>query len=126
MVRPLCPTRQITRADEVAEVLDWAFASMATGRPGPVHIEVPTDVMPLPCNALPAPAPARPAALPPADALTAAAQRLNAATRVVILAGGGSRGQEAALRALAERLDAPVIQTVNARGMLHDLSILDS
>jgi acetolactate synthase-1/2/3 large subunit len=38
----------------------------------------------------------------------------------VILAGGGTRGQEAALRALAERLDAPVIQTVNARGMMHD------
>ena len=116
MVRPLCPTRQITAPDEVAEVLDWAFATMATGRPGPVHIEVPTDVMPLDCAALPAPA-----ALPAAEApdVTAAAARLNAAQRVVILAGGGARGQDAALRALAERLDAPVVQTVNARGMMH-------
>lgn len=120
MVRPLCPTRQITRADEVAEVLDWAFATMATGRPGPVHIEVPTDVMPLPCDALPAPAPTKPAVLPAPEALTTAAHKLNAASNVVILAGGGTRGQEPALRALAERLDAPVIQTVNARGMLHD------
>ncbi|OZA05754.1 MAG: hypothetical protein B7Y02_15355, partial [Rhodobacterales bacterium 17-64-5] len=33
MVRPLCPTRQILAASEVGEVLDWAFATMATGRP---------------------------------------------------------------------------------------------
>ncbi len=116
MVRPLCPTRQILAASEVGEVLDWAFATMATGRPGPVHIEVPTDVMPLDCDALPAPAALPVAAVPD---LSAAAARLNAAQSVVILAGGGARGQEAALQALAERLDAPVVQTVNARGMMY-------
>ncbi len=116
MVRPLCPTRQIRDASEVGEVLDWAFATMATGRPGPVHIEVPTDVMPLDCDALPAPATLPVAAVPD---LGAAAVRLNAAKSVVILAGGGARGQEAALQALAETLDAPVIQTVNARGMMY-------
>lgn len=116
MVRPLCPSRQITSPDEVAEVLDWAFAAMATGRPGPVHIEVPTDVMPLPCPALPAPVLPDAAALPD---LGPAVARLNAANRVVILAGGGARGQDAGLRALAERLDAPVVETVNARGMLY-------
>ncbi len=117
LVRTLCPTRQITSAEEVAEVLDWAFAALTTGRPGPVHIEVPTDVMPLPCPPLPAPAP-RSAPKLPAD-LDRAAALLNAAPRRVILAGGGARGQEAALRALAERLDAPVVLTTNARGMLH-------
>jgi acetolactate synthase-1/2/3 large subunit len=44
---------------------------------------------------------------------------LDAARRVVILAGGGARGCDAALTALALRLDAPVVLTVNARGMLH-------
>lgn len=116
MVRPLCPTRQINTAEEVGAVLDWAFATMATGRPGPVHIQVPTDVMPLPCAELAAPiVPGRPA-LPDLSALAA---RLNKAQNVVIIAGGGARGHDAALRALAERLDAPVIQTVNARGMMH-------
>ena len=116
MVRPLCPTRQIRDASEVGEVLDWAFATMATGRPGPVHIEVPTDVMPLECAALPAPAALPVAAVPD---VSLAVAKLNAAARVVILTGGGARGQEAALQALAERLDAPVIQTVNARGMMY-------
>jgi acetolactate synthase-1/2/3 large subunit len=38
---------------------------------------------------------------------------------VVILAGGGTRHADAVLTALAMRLDAPVIQTINARGLLH-------
>lgn len=119
MVRALCPTRQITAPDDVGPALDWAFAQMTGARPGPVHLEVPTDVMPLECQALPPPAapPLRPLASPAEKDETAA--RLNAAARVTILAGGGMRGREAALRALAERLDAPVIETTNARGMLH-------
>ena len=119
MVRTLCPTRQITAPEEVGPALDWAFAQMTGARPGPVHLEVPTDVMPLNCAALPPPA-ARP--LPPQaspDELDKAAALLNRAARVTLLAGGGMRGQEAALRALAETLDAPVIQTTNARGMMH-------
>ena len=45
---------------------------------------------------------------------------VSTAAVVLILAGGGTRGHEAALRALAERLDAPVVQTINARGQIHD------
>jgi acetolactate synthase I/II/III large subunit len=116
LVRALCPTRQILAAEDVSTVLDWAFATMATGRPGPVHIEVPTDVMPLDCAQLAAPVPPP---LAPVPDLAAVAARINGARDVVILAGGGVRGQEAALLALAEKLDAPVVQTVNARGMLH-------
>ncbi len=119
MVRPLCPTRQITDPAEVGAVLDWAFACLTSTRPGPVHVEVPTDVMPLPCPALALPAPRAGPVQAGARALTQAALRLNAAKAVVILAGGGARGQQAALTALAERLDAPVVQTVNARGMMY-------
>ncbi|MCF8511239.1 MAG: 5-guanidino-2-oxopentanoate decarboxylase [Rhodobacteraceae bacterium] len=117
MVATLCPTRRIADASQVAETLDWAFATMSTGRPGPVHIEVPTDVMPMECPALPAPKMPVPRAAAPG--LDKAAELLNAATRVVILAGGGTRGQQASLRALAEKLDAPVVQTTNARGQMH-------
>jgi acetolactate synthase I/II/III large subunit len=37
----------------------------------------------------------------------------------VILAGGGAKSAETALRRLAETLDAPVVLTANARGLLH-------
>ena len=118
LVRALCPTRQITGPDDVAPSLDWAFATMATGRPGPVHIEVPTDVMPMLCDALPTPAPLPARPVPDAAEIAAAVATLNAADRVVILAGGGARGCDAILTLLARRLDAPVVQTVNARGMM--------
>jgi acetolactate synthase-1/2/3 large subunit len=119
LVRALCPSRQITDPQDVGPTLDWAFALLTTGRPGPVHIEVPTDVMPLPCAALPKPAVSAAKALPPAANLTKAAALLNAAKRPVILAGGGARGAEDSLLALAQVLNAPVIQTTNARGMMH-------
>lgn len=126
MVAALCPTRQVTGPADLGPALDWAFATMATGRPGPVHLEIPTDVMPLDCAALPSPAvvPGRPA--PDAALIAKAVTALNAAQRVVILAGGGARGAHATLQALAERLDAPVVQTVNARGLMpfgHALSV---
>ena len=116
MVRALCPSFQVDRPEALDDVLTRAFAALSTGRPGPVHIEIPTDVMPLPCPQPDAPAAADPAVLPD---LSAAVQRLAAAQRPVILAGGGACRAEAALRALAERLDAPVVQTVNARGLMH-------
>ncbi|MCE2739158.1 MAG: 5-guanidino-2-oxopentanoate decarboxylase [Rhodobacter sp.] len=116
MVRALCPSFRVDRPEALDSVLTRAFAALTAGRPGPVHIGIPTDVMPLPCPPPAAPAPVEQPAPPD---LSAAVQRLARAQRPVILAGGGVRRAEAALRALAERLDAPVVQTVNARGLMH-------
>ena len=98
--------------------LDRAFAGFASGRPGPRHIEVPTDVMglqsvPAAPQALPAPT------LPAPDLIADAAARLARASTPLILAGGGAKRAGEALRQLAEALDAPVVQTVNARGLMH-------
>ena len=75
--------------------------------------------MSLPCPPLaaPAPWPKPPMAVP--QALAEASATLNAAQRPVILLGGGARGAEAETMSLAEALDAPVIHTVNARGLMH-------
>ncbi len=118
MIATLCPTERVEDPAQLSAALDRAFARMTGGRPGPVHLEIPTDVMGLACPAPQAGAsPPRPA--PPAEGVAEAVARLDAAARVVILAGGGARGCDAGLTALAERLDAPVVMTVNARGMLH-------
>lgn len=125
MVRPLCHSETLTDPAELGPALDRAFAAMLEGRPGPVHLEIPTDVMGLSCPPLapPAPVPALPAAT--AEEIAAAARMLGAARRPLILAGGGVRHAGAAVAALAEALDAPVVQTVNARGMMrgHPLSV---
>ncbi|WP_291732071.1 5-guanidino-2-oxopentanoate decarboxylase [Leisingera sp. F5] len=98
--------------------LDHAFAPFSAGRPGPTHIQIPLDVAGAAAdNGANAPPPAP----TPLDSalITKAANRLSAATNVVILAGGGMKTANNALQALAEQLDAPVVQTVNARGLMH-------
>lgn len=128
MVRALCPSFQVTAPEMLEPVLNRAFAAMLAGRPGPVHIEIPTDVMPLPCRE-PIGSPAEVAARQASQAaLDAAAELLERARRPVILAGGGARGAADALRALASRIDAPVVQTTNARGLMwgHPLSVAAS
>ncbi|EYD75167.1 Acetohydroxy acid synthase [Rubellimicrobium mesophilum DSM 19309] len=107
------------------EALDRAFATATTGRPGPIHLEIPMDVLALPCDALPPPAAPLAPARPDPAAIEEAARRLAASRRPVILAGGGARRAAVPLRALAEALDAPVVTTVNGRGLLahHPLSV---
>ena len=119
MVRALCPTFTVDGPEALGPVLDAAFAALTTGRPGPVHVQVPTDVMPLPCPALHAPQPQMPFPAPQDASLAKAAAALATAARPVILAGGGAVRCEAALRTLAEALDAPVVQTSNTRGLMH-------
>jgi len=110
-------SRRVTCASSTMDALADAFALFATERPGPVHIELPRDLMsepwPAPVPHLPEP---RPLPLPPADDLEHACSLLTAAAQPVILAGGGAAGAGAALRALAERLGAPIITTVNGKG----------
>ena len=122
MVQALCPTETVTSALDLAPALDRAFAALMGGRPGPVHLQVPTDVMGLPCPALPDPIAPVPA---PTPDWAAALARMGRAQRPVILAGGGTRHAQTALTALAERWDSPVVQTVNARGAMfgHPLAV---
>jgi len=122
MVRALCPSFQVTGPEVLERCLNLAFAAMLDSRPGPVHIEVPTDVMGMAAAAAGAPQEVV-RAVPDVSGAVAA---LNRAKRVVILAGGGARG--ANMRGLAQALDAPVVQTVNARGLMagHALSVAAS
>jgi len=115
----------LTNPADLGDVLAHAFTVMTSGRPGPVHIEIPTDVMKLPADAagfiMPAPQPTHPVA---AD-LEAAARLCAEARTPAILIGGGAVRHAAALRRFAEAIDAPVISTTNARGIMagHDLDV---
>jgi acetolactate synthase-1/2/3 large subunit len=112
-------SHRVTDAGELPGVLARAFALFASSRPGPVHIEIPTDVMVKPADGI---AVSRPNAGPPEPDATAVAETARlcvAARRPLILAGGGAKAAEAPLKRLAERLGAPVVQTANARGLLY-------
>ncbi len=108
-------SEQIKDAADLEGALIRAYTALE-GRPGPVHIEVPTDVMPLAAPETLAASTTKAQALPELTPVLAA---LAQARTPVILAGGGCRTQDKALTQLAEKLDAPVVQTVNGRGLMH-------
>ncbi|WP_095191539.1 5-guanidino-2-oxopentanoate decarboxylase [Pseudomonas sp. Irchel 3E19] len=106
-------------AAELPGVLARAFALFQAGRPRPVHIEIPLDVLVEDADELLA---SHPVNIDRAGAAPAAVSRMTellaGAQRPLILAGGGAIDAAAELTELAELLDAPVALTINAKGML--------
>ncbi|WP_017901493.1 5-guanidino-2-oxopentanoate decarboxylase [Pseudomonas asplenii] len=106
-------------AAELPAVLARAFALFQAGRPRPVHIEIPLDVLVENADAL---LDSQPVNIARAGAAPAAVAQMvewiATARRPLILAGGGAIDAAPALTRLAERLDAPVALTINAKGML--------
>jgi thiamine pyrophosphate-dependent acetolactate synthase large subunit-like protein len=117
---------RVTSVPEIPVAVAQAFAELTGGRPRPVHLEIPYDVLE---ESAPVriPTPLRPGPTAPrAPALDRAAARLAAAARPGIIAGGGARTATGPLRAVAERLGAPVVSTANGKGTLpadHPLSL---
>ena len=113
----------IERPEDIPAVFARAFALATSGRPGPVHIEIPQDILLADATLIP-PYVRRP--IPPAplaaDQLAAVVALVRASRRPVIWAGKGVRatGSDAALIELAELLDAPVILSGDAAGALPD------
>ncbi|AZO17158.1 5-guanidino-2-oxopentanoate decarboxylase [Mesorhizobium sp. M2A.F.Ca.ET.043.05.1.1] len=116
-------SERITEAGQLPGALARAFALFSSARPGPVHIEIPTDVMVKPADGIAAALSNAAPPAPDAAAVAEAATLIKAASRPLILAGGGARRADAALRRFAETLGAPVVETANARGLLHGHSL---
>jgi acetolactate synthase I/II/III large subunit len=114
--------------EEIPGLVREAFQQMRTGRPRPVEIEVPPDILAKPGEVeLFAPEKVdreRPAG--DADAIARAAKLLGEAKNPLIVSGGGVLGSGAwnELRAVAEMLQAPVVMSRNGRGALSDREYL--
>jgi acetolactate synthase-1/2/3 large subunit len=121
-------TRPVTKRQFTVEhhsqlphAIHRAFNAMLTGRPGPVHLEIPMDVQAMAGDVtihdlkrrLPVGVPH-----PDPEAVDRAARLLADAHRPVIVVGGGavSSGAATSIRALAERLSIPVVTTWNGKG----------
>ncbi|MGW3960064.1 thiamine pyrophosphate-binding protein [Amycolatopsis sp. NPDC005003] len=95
----------------------------ATDRRGVAHLVLPDEVQVQPSDA-PAATPDGRAAdrrtLPGDSAVEAAAALVRDARRPVLIAGHGARGAETELRLLAETLNAPVLTTFKAKGLVPD------
>jgi acetolactate synthase-1/2/3 large subunit len=105
----------LTSGDQVVPVLRRAFAMLRNGRPQPVVIELPYDVLDKPYEAAFDYAPGKVVRSQPAqDDIEAAAELLVAAKNPAIYAGQGIHWSEAydELRALAEHLAIPVMSSL--------------
>ncbi len=111
-----------TRVTDIPATVQRAVRATRSGRPRPAYVEVPVDVLGGRGEAalLPPQELARPAAAP--EAVARAAELLLRAARPILFAGGGavSAGACAELLELAERLQAPVLTSLQAKGAVPD------
>ncbi|MBT2494781.1 hypothetical protein J7E45_04105 [Microbacterium sp. ISL-59] len=107
-------------ADEIPGLVREAFVQLRSGRPRPVAIEVPPDVLAATSRMAAAEMVAAAPLVPDEQQIRDAAARLLAARRPMIVVGGGVLASNAsvALQALAEALEIPVLMTENGRGAL--------
>lgn len=106
-------------ADEIPALVHEAFRQLRSGHPRPVALEIPPDVLQATAETVTYfdAAPVEPAPVD-AERIDQAARLLAKARFPVIYAGGGTgaSGAGQALRALAEKLQAPLVMTEGARG----------
>lgn len=127
-------SKTVWHPEALPKVIAEAFALFKGARPGPVHIQLPIDVITADAShvarpptttasstvslaAMPAPNPAQ---------LDVAIDHLMSAKNPVLLYGGGCVAVNSDAQRLAELLDAPTFLTINAKGLLppsHPLSL---
>ncbi|RIK41072.1 MAG: hypothetical protein DCC58_13040, partial [Chloroflexi bacterium] len=113
----------IQRPEDIPHIFAEAFALAVSDRPGPVHIEIPEDVLLAPPTEMDVyrrkqPEPQR----LDGQTLDAIVQAVRASSNPLIWAGKGVRATNASaeLAELAELLEAPVILSGDAAGALPD------
>lgn len=116
----------IHEPDEVLEYLARAYAVFEGGRPRPVHLSLPWNVLPMEAAGdwKPRRTPSRP--MPDPAAIAEAGALLAEAKRPLIVVGGGAVGTRDALIRIAERIGAPVLASNAGKGILpesHPLSL---
>jgi len=115
---------QVPHINRLADLVGQAIRKATSGRPGPVYVEIPIDIMfgliaseevrhldPAGTPTLPAPSP---------ESVARIVELLRGAKRPVILAGGGTlyAGCAAELREFVERSGIPVLTNAKSRGVL--------
>lgn len=116
---------EITSAEQVPFVIDRAYKTMISGRPGPVHIEIAMDAQ---AEVVGTELPQSAGKLhvgkihPDTSLAQKAAELLTNASRPVIVAGGGAISANACseLVKLAEYIGAPVVTTYNGKGSISE------
>jgi acetolactate synthase-1/2/3 large subunit len=120
--------RTVLQPERISEYFLMAWRHATSGRPGPVFLDIPVDVLFTPVNDADIP-PLRPheperRSTPPVSAIDAALDILEAAERPVVFAGGGAlfSGAQEEVRQFAAMLQIPVLANAKARGIVPEWS----
>ena len=117
-------SHRIEKPDELPIVLARAFALFSSRRPGPVHIEIPLDIMALALDHAERLVSDAPIPQGSAETMVELTRLCLGTERPAILIGGGAKAAAAGLSDLAQKLGSPVIATTNARGIMHNHPLL--
>jgi acetolactate synthase I/II/III large subunit len=116
---------RVERPDQAVAAVRGALRESVSGKPGVAQIDIPIDVSVEDLGEGNVPAPVKATApmlrpFPDPDAVAKVVDLLGKAERPVILIGGGANysGAGAAILALAEMLQAPVVNSPTSRGVL--------
>jgi acetolactate synthase I/II/III large subunit len=121
MLRTVCRRVESPRhVSQLRVAFEQVVRDMFTGRPAPAALEVPIDLQYAATEQAPFSFAAGAPHEPDPAVVERFVERLQSARRRVIVVGGGviAAGAGEALWSLAERLDAPVVTTVDGRGAL--------
>ena len=117
----------VTDADDIPNVVHEAFHIASSGRPGPVLIDLPKDVLNQPTQWASPTLAGLPGYKPPSSEghpkqIKAAVALIESSERPVLYVGGGviRSGGAAELLAFAEAANVPVVTTLMARGAFPD------
>jgi len=131
-------SKTIWQPESLPKVIAEAFALFNGARPGPVHIQLPIDVITANASHVAKPPAKKQASianltvpqvtrpLPNPDQLDLIVEALKTAKNPVVLYGGGCVDVNQEAQKLAELIDAPTFLTINAKGLLppsHPLSL---
>ncbi|MDO6729705.1 thiamine pyrophosphate-binding protein [Marinovum sp. 2_MG-2023] len=108
---------EIDRTDRIPEYISRAFHVAQSGRPGPVVLALPEDVLSAKCEATVLPAACLPSGRAAQSDITAILDLLSGAERPLVLAGGPGWSEEArqALERFAEVAQVPVVTSLRCQ-----------
>lgn len=109
------------KAEAIPAVLREALRQLKKGRPRPVEIEVPYDLLSQKAEISLPPVESIPPIHPEPEAIKRAAEILNSARRPLIVAGCGAAKADVSrkITRLAELLNIPVVMTTDGQGAIH-------
>jgi acetolactate synthase-1/2/3 large subunit len=113
---------RVDRADLLMAALRQAFATARGGRPGPVLLDLPRDILIQDIDGDYRSADPRQRVAAESERVGRAVAALRSARRPLIVVGGGAQASDASapVTALAEILRAPVLTSLSGRGVIAD------